>query len=357
LLVYGPEGDLPSRLASARLGAVQYQPEPLDLRSAVREVRARIAAWRTTPWRVLIGDRTEERAQQLASAIASQEVAPVTAVGGFKLLAALERHSPDLLVVGLPMDGIPGPELAAMLRTHHRFAAIPRIFVRDPAAPPPPIAGGHGVIDRDARPEVFRARVLGLLDERRRERAMREYDDMTGAISQAAILNAADREVARTRRRSDALTAVRFELNDPLELARRAGPIAADGAMRLLASTIHVCVRDSDHLGVVGGFGFLLLMPNCATPLAKERVDEVVRRFAGVVQGDSRLVDVSFAYGIAEGPDDLLLRAERQLLRARGLVEGVPEQGPTLSLSGRPDTAGRQEPLALSAGVFTHDID
>ena len=357
LLVYGPEGDLPARLAAARLGAVQYQPEPLDLRSAVREVRSRIAAWRTTPWRVLLGDRTEERVQQLAGAIASQEIAPVTAVGGFKFLSALDRYSPDLLVIGLPMDGIPGPELAAMLRTHHRFATIPRIFVRDPEAPPPPIAGGHGVIDRNARPEVFRARVLGLLDERRRERAMREYDDMTGAISQAAILNSADREVARTRRRGDPLTAVRFDLDDALELTRRAGSIAADGAMRLLAHTIQVCVRDSDHLGVVGSFGLLLLMPSCTIPLARERIDDIKRRFAMVVQGDSRIAGTTFSYGVAEGPDDLLLRAERQLLRARGLVEGVPEQGPTISLTGRREPVAADDPLAISASIFTNDAD
>jgi PleD family two-component response regulator len=358
LLVYGPENDLPARLTAARLGAVQYQPEPIDLRSAVREIRTRIAAWRTSPWRVVVGDRSEDRVQQLASAIASQEIAVVTAVGGFKLLAALERHSPDLVIIGLPMDGIPGPELTAMLRTHHRFSAIPRIFARDPEAPPPPIAGGHGVIDRNSRPEVFRARVLGLLDERRRDRVLREYDDMTGALSQSAVLNAADREVARTRRRGDALTAVRFELDEPLELARKAGPIATDGAMRLFAHTVQVCVRDSDCLGLIGTYGFLLMLPNCSMGLARDRVAEMQRRFAQQVATDVHLSAVRFSYGIAEGPDDLLLRAERQLLRARGLVEGVPEQGPTISLSGEQEAATRrEEPLGIAASVFADDGD
>ncbi len=359
LLVYGPENDIGARLQAARIGAVQYLPEPLDLRSALREVRGRIAAWRTSAWRVLVGDRTEERAQFLAAAIGSEEIATVTAVGGFKLLEAIERHSPDLLVIGLPMDGIPGPELAAMLRTHQRYSALPRIFARDPDAPPPPIAGGHGVIDRDARPEVFRARVLGLLDERRRERAMREYDELTGSLAQAAILNAADREVALTRRRGDALVAVRFELDEPLELARRAGAIATDGAMRLLARTIGVCVRDTDSVGLIGSYGFLLLMPGCSIALAKERVDDIRRRFGLQVAANERIAGAGFSVGMAEGPDDLLLRAERQLLKARGLVERPPEAGPVKVLIGGKDEAGPQRaeppPLALAASIFTGD--
>ncbi|MBM4389789.1 MAG: GGDEF domain-containing protein [Deltaproteobacteria bacterium] len=359
LLVYGPDNDIGARLQAARIGAVQYLPEPLDLRAALREVRGRIAAWRTSAWRVLVGDRTEERAQCLAAAIGSEEIATLTAVGGFKLLEAIERHSPDLLVIGLPMDGIPGPDLAAMLRTHQRYSALPRMFVRDPDAPPPPIAGGHGVIDRDVRPEVFRARVFGLLDERRRERAMREHDELTGSLSQGAILNAADREVALARRRGDALVAVRFELDEPLELARRAGAIATDGAMRLLARTVGVCVRDTDSVGLIGSYGFLLLMPGFSLALARERVDGIRRRFGLQVAADERIAGAGFSVGMAEGPDDLLLRAERQLLKARGLVDRPPEADPFHVLLGGKEESGARRaeapPLALAASVFTGD--
>lgn len=359
LLVYGADGDFGSRLQAARQGAVLYVPEPLDLRAVVREVRARVAAWRASPWRVLVGDRTADRAQFLASAVGSQEIATVAAVGGFKLLEAIERHSPDLLVIGLPMDGIPGPELAAVLRTHQRYSALPRLFVRDPEAPPPPVPGGHGVIDRDATPEVFRARVLGLLDERRRERALREFDELTGCHGPASILNAADREVALARRRGDAIVAVRMELDAPLELARRAGHIAADGAMRLLARALAGCVRDTDSVGLIGSYGFLLLMPGCSLQLGRERVEHVRRRFTMLVADDGRIAEATFSHGVAEGIDDLLLRAERQLLASRGLVTRPPDAGPVPVLAAQQEraVAGRVEtdPLALDPSVFVGD--
>ncbi len=359
LLVSGADGDIGARVAAARQGAVLYLPEPLDLRMAVREVRGRMAAWRATPWRVLVGDRTADRAQALAAAVGSQEIATAVAVGGFKLLEAIERYSPDLLVIGLPMDGIPGPELAAMLRTHQRYSVLPRLFVRDPDSPPPPVPGGHGVIDRDARPEAFRARVLGVLDERRRERALREYDELTCCLGPVSILNSADREVALARRRGDVVSAVRFELDGPAELARRAGHVAIDAAMRMFARALALCVRDTDSVGLIGSYGFLVLMPGCSLHLARERVEHVRRRFTLLVANDEEIAEVGFSFGAAEGIDDLLLRAERQLLLGRGLVERPPEGAPASVLAGRPEQAVARrvedQPLAIAAGVFTGD--
>ena len=169
---------------------------------------------------------------------------------------------------------------------------------------------------------ALRARVLAALDDRRRERVLREHDELTGVLSAAAILNAADREIAVARRRAEAMVAVRFELDDALGLEARAGAMGPDQALRLLAQTVLGTVRETDGVGVISGTGVLLLMPGCTASHARERIAAVRQRFTLRVANEANLGGTTFSIGLAEGMDDVLLRAERQLLLAMGL--GTP---------------------------------
>ena len=331
LVVSGGEQDLPSRQAAARLGAAWYVPEPLDLRTVVRLVRARLAAWRPSAWRVLVAHRTRERVDELAAALASEEVHTIPAVGGFKLLHAIEAAGPDLVVVAAPLDNLPVPELTAMLRAHHRFGMLPRLFLWEGGMVPSALTG-HDVVQGQLDVAALRARVLAVLDDQRQERALREYDELTDCLSGTAVLAAADREIASARRRGEVLVAVRFELDDVAELNARGGPLAAEKALRHLARVVNTVVRETDSVGAISTAGLLLLMPGCTAMQARDRLAQVRQRFAARVAPEGRLRGATFSMGLAEGTDDVLLRAERQLLRARELksAEGVPGQSPPL---------------------------
>ncbi len=321
LFASGREEDVPSRLLAAQRGAAQYLPEPLDLRLVVRLVRGRLAAWRRSAWRVLVADRTRDRVADLAAALASEEIHTIPAVGGYKLLQAIEETGPDLLVVSAPLDNMPVAELTAMLQAHHRFGSLPRLFLWEGGLMPTALTG-HDVVQGVRDVPALRARVLAALDDRRRERALREHDELTGVLSAAAILNAADREIAVARRRAEAMVAVRFELDDALGLEARAGAMGPDQALRLLAQTVLGTVRETDGVGVISGTGVLLLMPGCTASHARERIAAVRQRFTLRVANEANLGGTTFSIGLAEGMDDVLLRAERQLLLAMGL--GTP---------------------------------
>lgn len=331
LLAYGREEDLPARLACARLGVTMYLPEPLELRRVVRLVRGRMAAWRRAAWRVLVAHGSRDQAEDLAAALANEELHTIPTVGGFRLLHAIEANGPDLVVIAAPLEGLAVAELTAMLAGHHRFGSLPLLYLWEGGILPAALSG-HDVVQGSLDVPALRARVLGALDDQRRERALREHDELTGTLSAAAVLNAADREIAAARRRGDSVAAVRLELDDAAQLEARTGPMGPAEALRLLALVAQGAIRETDSLGVITASGLLLVMPGCSAPLAGERVAVVRQRFAQRLAGDERLAGVSFAAGIADGTDDLLLRAERTLLRALGLVEPAPGGPPAVEL-------------------------
>jgi PleD family two-component response regulator len=80
-------------------------------------------------------------------------------------------------------------------------------------------------------------------------------------------------------------------------------------------------LRDSDIVGRLGSNGLVALIPDCSMEAAANQAAAVRKRFGWMAGQDHALMRVSLATGVAdtvEGIDDVLLRADRNLLRARG---------------------------------------
>lgn len=328
LFVYGEDDDIPNRLLAVQVGAAAYLPNPLRLHDAVRRVRARIGPENSLPWRVLVVDRTEGGANALATQFASDEIHVTTVKGGFRLLPAMDDHLPDLVLMALKLDGVRATELAAMLRMHHRHAEVPRIFIAEDGESLPRIADAHGVYHRSG--EALATRVMELLERSRRERAVREYDDVTGAMSRAAILRLADREIDRAKRTNSNLACIRAEVDTIEDVRRARGPVVAEEATRTLARVLREELREFDGIGQLGPCGFVALLPNCTRAEAQVRADGARERWETIVGADIRLNRVTCSLSLTDtkgGLGDLLLRADRLLVRAKSTGKGQTISG------------------------------
>ena len=185
-----------------------------------------MASWRHRAWRVLVPDRTHERVQELAAALANEEIVTIAVVGGAKLLDAVDRTGPDLVIIGAPLDRMPVADLAATIRGHHRFGGSPQLYLWEGGVVPAALTG-HDVVQGVLDVPALRARVLAALDDHRRERGLAELDELTGALSAGALLHAADREFALARRRGESLTVARLELANPQNIEATAGALGA----------------------------------------------------------------------------------------------------------------------------------
>lgn len=328
--VYGDEGDLAHRLRAARLGAAGYLPAPLDLRDAIPRIRHRLSADPPTPFRVLLVDDDAERAAAVARQLDDEHVQVAHLADPHGLLRALDGAVPDLVALSLSLRGVPALELIAVLRGHHRFGDVPRVLLADDAAAEARglLADAEAVLRRDADAALLHARIHALLERSRRERALRAMDPATGVLTRAAVMRAADRELAAVRRTRTTLAVARADLDEAMQLRKERGRPAVDAALRHLARALRDMLRETDVVGHMGVNGFVALLPNCTAANARARLDAVAKRYRELVAGDDVLADTWLATGVADttaGIEDVLLRADRDLLATRAKGARLPE--------------------------------
>lgn len=131
------------------------------------------------------------------------------------------------------------------------------------------------------------------------ERASR--DALTGVYVRHHLIDALEREIARSERVGKPLSIARIDLDGLRDLNEAHGQGAGDVALRRFCAAANGALRDVDLFGRYGGKEFLVLMPDTAVSgavIAAERVRAAVAREAmPEVEGRRRL---SCTLGVAQ---------------------------------------------------------
>ncbi|MFZ5475486.1 MAG: GGDEF domain-containing protein [Myxococcota bacterium] len=325
IYAYGDSDDLEARLRAARAGATGFLPFPLELRDAIPRIRHRLTGDSPAPFRVLLVDPDHDGSAALSAVLADDDVQVAALTDGAWLLAALDEAIPDLIVLSLQLASPAAVDLVQVLRGHHRFGDLPRLLLAD--SPQDELRAlfvdADAVIRRDTDVAILRTRIRAILERSRRERLLRAVDLSTGALTRAALLRAADREIATVRRTKATLAVARVDIEHALELRGEYGAAAVDAGLRHVAAALRGELRETDLVGHLGANGFAALLPACPADKARERLAGVRERYAARVADDPRLAGTALVTGVADttdGVEDVLLRADRDLLlqRSRG---------------------------------------
>lgn len=167
---------------------------------------------------------------------------------------------------------------------------------------------------------------------RLREKAA--YDELTGVLMAAAGIGAADREIARARRKHSTLTVAFVDVDNLKEVNRDVGRAAGDAMLRKLAELLRRGLRGEDVIMRYAGDEFVCVLPETMRREGRSRLDEIQR--------DAAAAGIRFSAGFAEleSSDDvvaLFARADRDLYDSKaGRGEIVPLR--------RPDQATRADP-------------
>jgi diguanylate cyclase (GGDEF)-like protein len=130
-------------------------------------------------------------------------------------------------------------------------------------------------------------------------------DPLTGVFNRRTFLELADKEIARTRRTSSALSLVILDLDHFKAVNDRHGHQAGDYVLKRFVEVTKLCLRQEDLLVRYGGEEFCVLLPNTnaedAFALA-ERVRKAVEFGAFVWKSgrDETHIPVTVSAGVAE---------------------------------------------------------
>lgn len=308
---WGAPDDLGSRLEAARGGAEGYFAAPLDLRTIGARVRAR-ALSTSAPDPVLLVGASDAVTLAWVRALAGLPAELTALRNRDALLVTLEELGPVLVVLADHR----APELAQVLRGHPDWWDLPRVVVADDA----PIGLAELWMPASLPTDRLRAQVMALLERARLEREQRARERSTDVLPRAALLRAAERELAIARRTRQPLTVARIDVDEPGALRRAHGSAALGAALRLLARSLHAVVRATDVVGRVGEHGYGVLLPGATSANVRVRLDEVERGFLSLAAKDPRLAGVTVSHGLADttsGDEQLFQQAERERLRVR----------------------------------------
>jgi diguanylate cyclase (GGDEF)-like protein len=169
-------------------------------------------------------------------------------------------------------------------------------------------------------------RILELQDQLITTReALREqatHDPLTGLLNRGAVLDALQKECARSERAGTHLGVILVDVDHFKAINDMYGHLVGDGVLSEIAVRLHASLRRYDSIGRFGGEEFLVVAPGCGVRTAQELAE---RLRICVCDTDIRCADtrvpVTVSLGVTSGTAsatrDLLRRADDALYAAK----------------------------------------
>jgi diguanylate cyclase (GGDEF)-like protein len=145
---------------------------------------------------------------------------------------------------------------------------------------------------------VRNARLYGRAKDRANE------DSLTGLYNHRYLHERLEYELLRTKRASHPLAIALFDLNNFKMFNDNFGHQAGDEVLRVMATTLGMCLRGTDIAGRYGGDEFLVILPQADEPGAQLLLNRVKRKLEEQAKAGFPPVPIELAAGIAVYPRD-----------------------------------------------------
>jgi diguanylate cyclase (GGDEF)-like protein len=169
--------------------------------------------------------------------------------------------------------------------------------------------------------------VSGILSRLRstteREATLIRTDQLTGALTRAAFIEIATREVARAERYHLSLSIAYFDVDDLKNVNAESGHAEGDRLLVQIAATLKRNLRSSDVLSRYSGDEFVLLLPETGDDAAKVVLDKLIEALRDSIK-DRWPASLSIGAVTIEAPRTSL---DRLIHQADALVAVAKQQG------------------------------
>ena len=328
-IVLSAYGDFHSRLSAVRAGCDGYftKPvKPLDLMLAVDEITAPTAE---EPLKVLIVDDEPEAAAyhalllEEAGMIAQQVHHPAD------VLHALDRFSPDLLLVDVYMPVCSGEELATIIRQQPEHLGLPIIYLSSETDSQKQIsamaAGVEAFLTKPVQPEELVSAVRLRVERLRLLRSLMTRDSMTGLYNHSTTTDLITKTLSQAHREENQHAMAMIDIDHFKQVNDTHGHLAGDQVIITLARLLKSRLRLSDIIGRYGGEEFVVLLKGVSGEQAARLIESLREDFALVDfhAGDVRF-RCTFSAGVSSFPEQpstesLRLSSDQALYRAKEL--------------------------------------
>lgn len=212
---------------------------------------------------VLLVEGDRSLATRIAAPLEEAEIKVVHCPPGLTVVEALDRESPDLLLLNTVLTDIDAFALARQVRHDPRYQLLPIVFLggQDSAERIEALrAGADDFLPVTATPELLAQTVIARATRGRRIRELVHRDGTTGLLNHATLMAELEHAVEHSRRHGEPLVFVLFELDGFRRINERLGPRTADEVLLHIAGIFRSNVRASDVIGRYGSEAFGMLL-------------------------------------------------------------------------------------------------
>jgi diguanylate cyclase (GGDEF)-like protein len=221
------------------------------------------------PSTVVLVDHDQELALRLIAVLEPAHIRVARSLPSQSVAEALERESPDLLLLHSRLLDSDPFALIRMIRQDPRYLLLPVVVVGEEnnadriAALK---AGADDFVPTSADSALLIQTVIARAARGRRIRELVHRDGLTGLLNHATLMAELENAVDFSQRYGEPLAFVLFELDGFRGLCERLGPRAGDEVLLHVANVFRSNVRASDVIGRYGSeaFGILLRGANAA---------------------------------------------------------------------------------------------
>jgi diguanylate cyclase (GGDEF)-like protein len=297
--------------------------------------------------RVLVVEDEADQRDALA-ALLETDYQVATAADGEEGVRVARADPPDLVVMDLVMPRMDGFAALEALRSDHRTAEVPVIFVSGRGDDVTRVRGlDLGAVDFLAKPfseRELKARIERTLRLVRRQTQLRQLaqtDTLTGLPNLRAFRARLEDEVKRAQRYGTPLTCVMGDMDHLKPLNDEMGHAAGDQAIAAVADVVRTELRETDFAARYGGDEFVVLLPHTSVSEGRVFAERVCDRLRDTtLEAGGKRVVLAASFGVAElaeSPGDeaaevMVQRADEALYAAkragRGRVATAAEPAP-----------------------------
>lgn len=334
VVAIGGAGTFLWRVRAHRLGANAYLPHA-EAGECVDTLLRLMADADLEPWRVLVIADTPLVSGFVGGVLDEAGIQCEILGHPEEVLGRLVAFEPDVLVVDLGMRAYSAAEVAAVVRDAAPQGPVPIVAVshqRDASAQQAALAAGVDLLlSWPLHPEV----VVAAIEARgRRGRVAREnqrHEPPTGLLTNDALQEHLQREVARARRAGTPLSMAVFDPDRLRPLLTQHGHQVGDQIVRFLAQTLRRRLRGSDAAGRCCGTAVAAILPGATVGQAASVIGSLLEEIHGKsLSTPEGPVSITVSAGVAELADPrdgaldsavamraLLERVEQALAQAR----------------------------------------
>jgi len=174
---------------------------------------------------------------------------------------------------------------------------------------------------------VRNARLYGRAKDRANE------DSLTGLFNHRYLHERLEYELLRAKRANQPLSIALFDLNNFKMFNDNFGHQAGDEVLRVVATTLGLCLRGTDIAGRYGGDEFLVILPQADEPGARMLLNRVKRKLEDQAKAGFPPVPIELAAGFAVFPRDghnkrdLITHADQSMYAEKRVRSGLPAAG------------------------------